>query len=149
MKNHIRDYATEAFRFYARNGKSADVYEKKIYAEALLEYTKRQGNSGISCPTEAAIIRAEQEVANKIAEINDMQAVEMTMAELRVSPRGKAIVEAINIVYFKDADKDLEKGDIHTRVQNAAVNIPAGERTIYGWLGTARRLFAEKRGLRY
>jgi hypothetical protein len=75
--------------------------------------------------------------------------VELTVAELRVSPRGRAIADTINIVYFKDADKDLEKGDIHTRVQNAAINIPAGERTIYGWLGKARRLFAEKRGLRY
>jgi hypothetical protein len=149
LKSHIRDYCTEAFRFYARNGKSADAYEKKIYAEALVEYIKRQGNSGISCPTEAAIIRAEQEVTNKIAEISDMNAVEMTLAELSVSPRGKAIIDAISIVYFKDADKDLEKGDIHTRVQNAAIKLPAGERTVYRWLGTASKLFAEKRGLRY
>lgn len=149
MKSHIRDYCTAAFRFYAQNGKSCEDYRQKIYDEAVLNCANRQSQSGISRPTEAAIIRAEQEVENKFAEIKDMEAVEMTLAELSVSPRGKGIVEAIKMVYFADPEKELEKGDIYTRVQKAAIKIPAGERTVYNWLGTARKLFAEKRGLRY
>lgn len=149
MKNHIRDYATAAFRFYAEKNMSADEYKKKIYDEALEDYKKRQKSAGISCPTEAAIIRAERAVNEKLAEIKDMEAVELTVAELRVKPQGRAIVQAIEIIYFKDADKELKKGDIHSRVHTAEIYIPASQNTVYRWLREARRLFAEKRGLRF
>lgn len=148
MKNHIRDYATEAFRFYARIGMTADKYKQKIYDEALEDYKQRQKSAGISYPTEAAIIRAEKAVDEKLAEIKDIEAVEMTMAELQASLCNHGVIEAIDIVYFKDADKKLRKGDIHDRVHIAEINIPASERTIYYWLGQARQIFAENRGLR-
>ena len=147
MKNHIRDYATEAFRFYARNGKSVEEYKKKIYDEALQELSREKG-TGISCPTEAAIMRAEAALNEKIAEVKDMEAVELTMAELQASIRYYDCVQTINIVYFKDAEKELYKGDIHNRVHAAGIEIPASENTIYRWLAIARKLFAEKRGLR-
>jgi hypothetical protein len=146
MKNHIRDYATEAFRFYARNGKSAEKYKQKIYDEALQELSKEKG-SGISKPTEAAIMRAETAVNEKVAEIKDMEAVELTMAELNAS-KYRDYVQAIEFVYFKDADKKLQKGDIYNRVHQAEINIPASERTIYNWLSKARKIFAINRGLR-
>lgn len=148
MKNHIRDYATEAFRFYARNGKSADKYKQKIYDEALEEYKKRlQSKSGISNPTEAAIMRAEAAVNEKLAEIKDMEAVELTLRELEVS-RERNMKKAVEIVYFTDAHKELEKGDINKRVHIAELSIPASERAIYKWLGKARKIFAGNRGLR-
>lgn len=147
MKNHIRDYATEAFRFYARNGKSVEKYKKKIYDEALQELSQVKG-SGISCPTEAAIMRAEAALNEKIAEIKDMEAVELTMAELQASGRYHDCIQAIKIVYFKDAEKELYKGDIHNRVHVAEIEISASEKTIYRWLALVRKLFAEKRGLR-
>ena len=87
MKDYLRDYCTEAFRFYACNGMNADKYKQKIYDEALEEYTKHEKGSGISCPTEAAIIRAENAVDEKLAEIKDMEAVEMTIAELEAAGR--------------------------------------------------------------
>lgn len=149
MKNHIRDYATAAFRFYAQNGMSAEYYKSRIYNEALEEQKKVEKGCGISCPTEAAIMRAEQRVNEKIAEIKDMEAVDKVMAELSAEPYpGKSIMETIKIVYFKDANKNLKKGDIHNRVHQAVINIPASERSIYGWLNRARVMFAEKRGLR-
>lgn len=147
MKNHIRDYATEAFRFYAKINMSADKYKQKIYDEALFNYTKKMKSSGISFPTESAIIAAENEVNQKLAEIKDIEAVEMTLAELRAS-RKTYIIKAIEIVYFKEADKELEKGDIYDRVHAAELDIPASERSIYYYLGQARELFAERRGLR-
>ncbi|OAA94095.1 MULTISPECIES: hypothetical protein [Clostridium] len=148
MKNHIRDYATAAFRFYAKQSMSADKYKKKIYDEALEEYQRKQKGSGVSCPTEAAIMRAEKAVNKKLAEIRDMEAVELTISELRIKTQGRAIVQAIKLVYFKDVDKELKRGDIHTRVHEAELYIPASERWIYNWLREARKLFAEKRGLR-
>lgn len=147
MKNHIRDYATEAFRFYAKQNMSADKYKQKIYDEALFNYTKKMKGLGISCPTESAIIAAENEVIQKLAEINDMVAVEMTLSELRATHK-IYIARAIEIVYFKDADKELEKGNIHDRVHAAELDIPASERSVYYYLGQARELFAEHRGLR-
>lgn len=147
MKDHIRDYATEAFRFYAKNGKSADKYREKIYNQALEEIKKREGSTGISCPTESAIIRAENAVDEKLAEIKDMEAVEMTLAELK-GIREPFTIKAIEIVYFKDCDKTLEKGDIKSRVAKAGIEINADERSIYRWLKKARDIFAYQRGLR-
>lgn len=148
MKNHIRDYATAAFRFYAKQNMSADKYKERIYNEALESYKEKQKSQGLSCPTEAAIIRAEKAVDEKLAEVKDMEAVEKTMAELRVKLQGRAIVQAIEIVYFKDANKELRKGDIHNRIHEAEIYIPASERWIYKWLSEARKIFASNRKLR-
>lgn len=146
-KDYIRDYATEAFRFYARNGMSAEQYKQKIYNEALVNMEKRKGNIGVSCPTEAAIIRAENEVDRKMAEIKDIEAVEMTLNELTAMMR-RDMIKAIEIVYFEDANKDMKLGDVQDRVHKAGLDIPASERTIYRWLRRVRDLFALKRGLR-
>lgn len=147
MKDYLRDYSTAAFRFYAANGRSADKFKQKIYLEALVEYKKGEGSSGIAKPTEAAIMAAERAVNEKIAEINDMEAVDKVIAELEVKYRHD-ILKAIELVYFKDADKEFNIGDIQDRVHNAAISIPAGERSVYRWLRQARQLFAIERGLR-
>ncbi|WP_026881404.1 hypothetical protein [Clostridium akagii] len=147
MKDHIRDYTIAAFRFYASRGISADEYKKIIYDAALENYERKMNGCGISFPTETAIIAAENEVTQRLAEINDMEAVEMTMAELRATSKIYS-VHAIEIVYFKDADKELQKGDISNRVHEAVLSIPMGEATVYRCLSKARELFAEKRGLR-
>ena len=71
-KDHIRDYATEAFRYYAFLGKPhKEDLEKKYYQEALEEYERRQvlGGTGISKPTEQAIMYAEGVLRQKQAEL--------------------------------------------------------------------------------
>jgi hypothetical protein len=157
VKNHVRDYATEAFRFYAKINMSADAYKQKIYDEALFNYKKKMKGSGISFPTESAIIAAENEVTQKLAEIKDMEAVEMTLDELRahsisMNNFGRIdqieTIKAIKIVYFTDPNKELQKGDIQDRVHIAEISIPASERSIYYYLAKARELFALNRGLR-
>lgn len=147
MKDYIRDYATAAFRFYAKNEMSAEYYRQKLFYEALENANRSEGSTGISKPTETAIMKAETAVSEKIAEIYDMEAVEKVIAELKVKYRND-IVKAIDIVYFKDNDKELNKSDIQNRVIEASIAIPAGERSIYRWLKQARELFAIKRGLR-
>jgi hypothetical protein len=149
LKDYLRDYSTAAFRFYALNGKNTDKYRRKIYEDALENYTKKQrGSRGISSPTEAEIIAAETAVEEKIAAIKDMEAIELVIAELMCYMFQKDIVRAIEHVYFKNPDKELKKGDIHIRVNIAAVDISASENTIYKWLKKARDLFALRRGLR-
>lgn len=148
MKDYIRDYATAAFRFYAKSGMSAEKFKQKIYIEALEEHKKNEGgSSGISKPTEAAIIVAEKAVNERIAEISDMEAVDKVIAQLEVKHRYD-IIKAIQQVYFKDSDIELNIGDIQNRVHAAAINIPASERSIYRWLRQARELFSYERGLR-
>ena len=138
MKNHIRDYATSAFKFYAKEG-GAEKYKKKIYDESLLTQNGGKG-SGISNPTEAMITRAEKAVEEKIAIWKDLEAVEDTLTELRLDLNFEAI-KAIEQVYFAD-------GDIQGKVHKASLEIPASEGMIYYWLRKAREIFAENRGLR-
>ncbi len=146
MRDYLRDYATAAFKFYAQNGKSTEKYKKQIYIKALEEGLIREGSkSGVSKPTEAAVIAAERAVNLKIAEIRDMEAVEKVIAELDVK-RKRDIIQAIEFVYFSSPEKDIE--DIKAKVHHAEIFIPASERSIYRWLRQSRNLFAVERGLR-
>ena len=147
-KDNIRDYATEAFRFYAACGKktSEEIIEKvkaEIYTKSRKEYL-RSGQGSADDATAHAVMAAEDAVKEMSAEINDIVAVEKTMRRLGVHQR-----KAVEIVYFTDADKPLEKNDISDRVHQAEIEIPASERSIYEWLAKARRIFAEERGLRH
>jgi hypothetical protein len=148
IKDNIRDYATEAFRFYARMGypdpeQIKEQIRKEAYEKGCREYI---GAGGISKPTEAAILRAESELENRMAELKDLIAVHKTLE--RLNGVHNEIIYAIEYVYFEQPDKDLEKSDIETRVIKACVEIPASRRTVYYWLKKARRMFAEERGLR-
>lgn len=141
-KDHIRDYATEAFRFYAKTGGS----EK--YIEHIIQDLQKQQGNGVCSPTESALISKEKAIEARSAEFADLRAVDKVLSILDMSKQGKFIREAMEYVYFKDCDKEVEKGDISSRIHNAEINIPASERQIYYWLKKARMLFAEERGLR-
>lgn len=147
-KDHIRDYATEAFRFYKSSG-GAELYKDKIWNDALIRSQKSDiKNDSISKPTEAAVMRAQRAVDEAVSAIEDLEAVERTLDIIRGMKSGSAILEAVDTVYFTEPDKDIEKGDIQARVHKAEINIPASERTIYYWLKRARKMFAVERGLR-
>ena len=145
-KDHIRDYATEAFRYYSFMGKPhKEDLEKKYYQEALEEYERRQqmGGTGISKPTEQAIMYAEGILRQKQAELWDILAVEKTLAQLHAWER-----QAVEIVYFPHAQRNIKRGEIQDRVNQASIRIPADERTVYRYLRKARLIFAYERGLR-
>jgi len=152
VKDYLKDYATTAFRFYARNGRSAEDYKKKIHDDAIAAIKRREirtkGNGG--SPTEAMMIEAENMIAFKMAEIKDMEAVEATLKQIEVMRYGQGyeIKQAIEIIYFKDPYKELVKGQLTERVQIAISSIPASERSIYRSLRKARDIFAMERGLR-
>ena len=143
-KDNIRDYATEAFRFYAINNYNADKYKNKIYCEALEYQQKKEGISGISKPTESVIIYAENAIQQKLSEIYDMEAVEDVVKILESENKDK--LKALKIVYLRP--EKIERGDIQKRVIKAENEIPAGQNTVYRYLREARYIFAELRGLR-
>lgn len=144
-KDHIRDYATEAFRYFAAKGKpSYRTLKAQYMAEALDNYQREhEKGSGIGKPTEAAVIYAERETEKKMAELLDILAVE------KVYYASKPLVrEVIEIVYFKDATEPLRKGDISARVCKASLETYTSERGVYAILKAVRLKFAEERGLR-
>ncbi len=142
-KDHIRDYATEAFRFYAKSG------GKDKYIKYLMDDISRNKGSGVCNPTEAALVSKEKIIESRAAEFADIAAVDKVMVILDNSHQGYYIKKAIEYVYFKDCDEDIAKGEISNRIHYCEIHIPASERQIYYWLKKARTLFAEERGLRF
>ncbi len=148
-KTHYRDYATEAFRFLARE-RSAEAYRNKIWNEAIERQNQAEERvmAGLSCgPTEGALMAAERAVDEVKAELADLEAAEWAAFTLGVV-KGSEAIEALRIVYMTAPDLELAPGDIHDRTVAASQKLHVGEATIYRWLGFARKLFAKKRGLR-
>ena len=146
-KDNIRDYATEAFRFYAACGKlTTEELKRKVY-DMIYEQSRkelvRSGRGMHSDATAYAVIAAEEAIDSMKAEFEDIIAVEKTLHLLKKVER-----EAVEIVYFTDADKPLRKGDISDRVIRASMEIPADIRMVYRYLQRARDVFAKERGLR-
>ena len=140
-KDHLRDYATEAFRFYAKSG------GKEKYIKNLIEDLERKKGSGMCSPTEAALISKEEAIADKTAELADIEAVDKVLHAL--DDRGhRVIIQVIEYVYFADCWRDIERGDISSRVHHAELHRPASTASIYRWLKKARRMLAMERGLR-
>lgn len=144
-KDHIRDYATEAFRYYAYMGKPhKEDLERKYYQEALEQYQRtHEKGSDISKPTEQAVMYAESCLRQKQSELWDILAVEKTMAQLYEWEK-----EAVELVYFPHAQRQIKKNEISERVLAASEQVAADERTIYRYLAKARKIFAYERGLR-
>lgn len=146
-KDNIRDYATEAFRYYAANGRRTSTELMQEVKDMIYEQSHREiirsGSGSYSDTTAYSVMKAEDEVFDLTAEFLDIMAVEKTLMQLDEYQR-----LAVEIVYFTDAKRELEKGDISKRVHKAGMAIPAGEKTIYRWLGKARKTFAKERGLR-
>ena len=141
-KDHIRDYATEAFRFYAKSG------GKKTYIKNLVDDINKTKGSGTCSPTESAIVSKEKVIESRAAELADIEAVEKVLSILSKLSQGEYIKKSIELVYFKDCWKEITWGTITDRITKAETEIPASRAQIYRWLRKARELFAEERGLR-
>ena len=150
LKTHYRDYATEAYRLHARLG-SAAAYKRRVLAEALARRAESGGgvgSAGPGSPTEAAVVRAEAALAETEGTIRDLEAVERAMERIGRMRGGTCILRAVREVYEIDADRPIERGEIARRVDRLSIGLPASPATIYRWLGLARKIFAEERGLR-
>ncbi|PHV72171.1 hypothetical protein CS063_01465 [Sporanaerobium hydrogeniformans] len=148
-KDHIRDYATEAFRYYARLGKTFEQVKEEIYKEAI-EKSKNNDikTNNICSPTELAMMRADKAVIEKKGELEDILAVEETLKQLAYEYNGSDIKKVVQLVYFENPSEEIERNEFTRRVIYAANQIHCDERTVYRYLGKARSIFAENRGLR-
>lgn len=145
IKDHIRDYATEAFRTYASLGKPThDDLREHYFKKAMSEYQKgHEKGPNVSKPTENQVIYAESRLQEKMAELLDVLAVEKAMVQLHEDEK-----RAVELVYFQHPRRDLKRNEISERVTNASTELYCDIRTIYRYLKKARMIFAYERNLR-
>lgn len=148
-KSHLRDYATNAFRLYAAEGKPThDELRERIFRRILAEITPPEvSGGGVSNPTEQEIMAAEKRLDDYAAYLQDIAAVERTVDILQRDMRGKLVLDCLELVYFEDPDKPIRKGDIQDRVVRAARRLYISEETVYRMLRKTVRIFALERGL--
>lgn len=139
-KDNIRDYATEAFRFWARHGCPS-------YEEAVERIKRRAINRAFGIDPEKALIYAEAEVEKASAGLCDIMACSQVFTTLDDTGRG-LVCEAVRAVYMTEPWKIPKRGELSARVLAFALEIPLSERQVYQYLKQARELFAAVRGLR-
>ncbi len=143
--SNVKQYAQDAFRFYAKWG-TLNKYIQKISEEAY-EGTERNGGSGgAGNPTEAAVVRAEKAMEVNQPALEDLRAAEKTLERLCIQQPEIAL--AVQLVYMLDPENSPTKGEMKARILRASMKIPASERSVYYWLGIAIQAFARERGLR-
>lgn len=136
-KDNIRDYATSAFRSYARYGCPT--------TEEYINDIRQNAASGIVNPQEA-LKTAEAAEKEYYSSILDVAAVNATIELLKDNGKYE-IVDAVRAVYFVNSDKKLYRKSITERAQAFADSCPADISTVFRYLAYARRLFAKYRGL--
>lgn len=122
-----REYAIRAFLFWAREG-----------CPSVEEYIARFENEKKSDDMAAA---------EHIGEIQDIMACCDTFRILAEEGKSDAC-EAVRVVYMAGAGRMPGRKEVTRRVVAYALAKPASERTVYLWLRTALRVFAECRALR-
>lgn len=140
-KDYLRDYVTDAFRFWAVSGfPTYDAAKKAAYEKALTEYT---GDD-----PEKAVLYAEEFIDTQSPELLDIFAASETIRLLKEYNRSD-VAEAVMSVYcVSHGEEKLNRGEISRRVTAFSLSYHAGEATVYRWLRYARALFASLRGLR-
>lgn len=138
-KDYIRDYVTEAFRFWAASG--CPTYKQaadRIYEKVLRE------NEG---DPERAVVLAEKAVTDASPELLDILAATDTLKLLTEHGRPD-IAQAVVAVYCFDSKRRVRRGEISRRVVQFSMAAHVSERSVYRDLAKARALYASIRGLR-
>lgn len=143
-KDRITDYATAAFKDYAKYGATSRELASKLYSRAALTAAEHIGVEAPKNNVGAAIAAAEKTTEECAPLLADMEAVERTFEHLKNKGH---IIDAVKAVYMAEPFQPLSQREIGRRVINFAVNYPADVRTVYKWLKQARQLFAFYRGL--
>lgn len=149
QKDHLRDYATNAFRVYAAAGcPTYDQMRKCILDDIMRSSTECSAVcKGPSRPTEAMIIAADERLDRAAGKLADIMAVIRTVEQLKQYRDGEAMLRCLKTVYFTHPFRFPEKGEISSRVRSAAEREHVDDRTVYRWLSEARKLFSVERGL--
>ena len=147
MKKELyRDYAVEAFRFFAREG-GYEAFKTRLLVE-LPQRKEPRTHSGVSKPVEALTVKWEKAMEENAGALQDLQAVERLLQHLQTLPLAKDMRFALEEVYFEQPCRPLAKGELLNRVRYVATQRYVSERTVFSWLQAMRREFSKIRGLR-
>lgn len=139
-KKNTMDYATAAFRFWARRGcPSYEEARERIYSKAM---RRAEG-----ADPEQAVLFAEREVDRAGAELCDILACDIVFREFERTGN-ELVCQAVREVYMVQPFRELRANDITHRVLAFALKVPLSERQVYRYLARARQAFAMVRGLR-
>ena len=109
--DHTRDYATAAFRLYARWG-GVENYVRNLIADL-----RRSPGIGICKPTEAELVKRDEIMRENQAAIADLEAVDKVIRICQLHYWD--VWQAIDMVYFYKPYDELDRGDIVARVHYA------------------------------
>lgn len=139
-RDRTRDYATSAFRYWARRG-------CPTYEEAVERIRKRAIDRASGADPAEVVTFVDAELGRASAELCDILACAWVFDTLR--ERGREIVcEAVRAVYMAEPWREPKVNDIKMRVIAFTQKAYVSERTVYYYLRLARDLFASVRGLR-
>lgn len=139
-KDFIRDYATEAFVYWARHGcPSYDEAVERVRARAL--------RRAYGSDPQRASAYADAEVDKAAAGLCDIMACAETFRILDNTGKG-LVCDAVRAVYMVEPWKKPKQQDISSRVFKFAMKVPLSERQVWYYLDEARKTFALMRGLR-
>lgn len=139
-KKNTMDYATAAFRFWARRGcPTYDEAVERIYNKAM--------RRAAGAEPEKAVMFAEREVERAGSELCDVLACDIVFREFERTGN-ELVCQAVREVYMVQPYKELKANDITHRVLAFALKVPLSERQVYRYLARAREAFALVRGLR-
>jgi len=120
-KDHYRDYAVDAYRYYAVCGQP-DAAELRS-ARSTLSWEQRSA-------------------------LSDLEAVCRVLDRLYTEPDGQRYRRCLELVYFSQPHRALSRGVITERVSRAASELCIGQTTVYRMLHRLRLMLAIERGLR-
>lgn len=131
-KDNIRDYAVDAFRYYA----SLHCAPTKEAARFALQ------RKNLTRGMKSADLRASE------AALQDLYAVVDTIDAIRTLENGEEILHTLETVYFTNPNGEIRRGEIENRVLYSTFKTHISTATAYRHLALCRRMFAEARGLR-
>lgn len=122
MKKDIyRDYAADAYRYYALCGKPDSDRLRKMRL-GMNEWQR--------------------------AALGDLEAVYRVIQKLRTEPDGRITMRCLELIYFQNPNSTCGKGAITERVAHTASELCISESSIYRMMKRLRLYFALERGLR-
>lgn len=139
-KDFIRDYATEAYIYWARHGCPS-------YQEAVERIRSAALRKAYAADPQKASAYADAEVDKASAGLCDILACAEAFRILRESGKG-LVCDAVKAVYMHDPWKKPKQHEISGRVVKFAMNAHVSERQVWYYLDEARKTFALMRGLR-
>lgn len=143
----VTSYAQAAFRLWAVNGRiPSEELREILRARAIASASPPEiGGRGMSRPTEQALVRADEILAENEAALRDIDAVARTMELFKKNDA--LTIRCIELVYLIEPERPTRRGEIRDRVIRAAEELHMSPESVYRKIRDAVIWFAQERGI--